>query len=148
MSLFCAEFLRNAGEHLRIEDNDPPNVNITPMPYLFLAQTQEQADTLERNWKMQCQLGAKVALLSQAQLRTRFPFMHLDDVIMGTLGLENEGAIDGWQVLQALREKNIELGVQYVKVRAAAAWHTYGHCTGHRRRIHVPRCGHTSRNRA
>lgn len=31
------------------------------------------------------------------------------------LGLENEGAIDPWQLLSAIREKNITLGVQYVK---------------------------------
>ena len=30
-------------------------------------------------------------------------------------GLENEGAIDPWQLLSAIREKNITLGVQYVK---------------------------------
>lgn len=31
------------------------------------------------------------------------------------IGLENEGVFDTWQLLSALREKNITLGVQYVK---------------------------------
>lgn len=69
MSLFTAEFLRNAGEWLRIgseevllcffsqrfsrSDNDPPHINFLPMPYVFLASTQEGADQLEKNWKMQ-----------------------------------------------------------------------------------------------
>ena len=56
-------------------------------------------------------LGAKVALLNQDELKERFPFMNFTDVICGTIGLENEGAIDSWQVLQAFREKNIELGL-------------------------------------
>lgn len=30
-------------------------------------------------------------------------------------GLENEGIIDAWQLLGALREKNITLGVHYIK---------------------------------
>jgi hypothetical protein len=97
-------------------------------------------------------LGAKVALMNQEELKTRFPFMNFDDVLMGSFGmvafgslikhsnsfvirtqfyntiwrtcrtacvlyagLENEGAIDPWQLLSAIREKNIDLGVQYVK---------------------------------
>jgi len=31
------------------------------------------------------------------------------------LGTENEGIFDTWQLLSALREKNITLGVNYVK---------------------------------
>ena len=84
--------------------------------FRFLANSQPMADQFERNWKMQVQLGAKVAMLSQAQLRERFPFMKLDDVVCGTIGLENEGVIDGWQLLQAIREKNASIGVQYLKV--------------------------------
>lgn len=41
--------------------------------------------------------------------------MNFDDVISGTYGLENEGLVDTWQLLSAIREKNISLGVQYVK---------------------------------
>jgi hypothetical protein len=32
-----------------------------------------------------------------------------------SLGLENEGVFDTWQLLSALREKNITLGVRYLK---------------------------------
>jgi len=32
-------------------------------------------------------------------------------------GLENEGIVDPWQLLSAVREKNITLGVQYIKAR-------------------------------
>uniref|UniRef100_A0A915KYQ6 FAD-dependent oxidoreductase domain-containing protein 1 n=1 Tax=Romanomermis culicivorax TaxID=13658 RepID=A0A915KYQ6_ROMCU len=53
MSLFTAEFLRNAGEHLRILDSEPPDIHFTPMGYLFLATTQESADKLYTNWKTQ-----------------------------------------------------------------------------------------------
>uniref|UniRef100_A0A914W269 FAD-dependent oxidoreductase domain-containing protein 1 n=1 Tax=Plectus sambesii TaxID=2011161 RepID=A0A914W269_9BILA len=115
MSMFTAEFLRNAGEHLQILDNDPPDVNVLPMGYLFLASTEEGAETMKKNWRMQTGLGAKVALLNKEELKLRFPFMNFDDVVMGSFGLENEGAIDPWQLLSAIREKNITLGVQYIK---------------------------------
>lgn len=34
-------------------DNDPPDVNILPMGYLFLASTEEGAETMKKNWRMQ-----------------------------------------------------------------------------------------------
>ncbi|VDL72776.1 unnamed protein product [Nippostrongylus brasiliensis] len=115
MSLFTAEFLRHAGEHLRILDNAPPDINLLPNGFLYLARTEAEADELKKNWRTQLDKGATVALLSKQQLKERFPFMELDDVIVGTLGLENEGTFDTWQLLAAIREKNITLGVQYVK---------------------------------
>ncbi|KAK5982804.1 FAD-dependent oxidoreductase domain-containing protein 1 [Trichostrongylus colubriformis] len=115
MSLFTAEFLRHAGEHLRILDNAPPDINLLPNGFLYLAQNDEQAEELRKSWRTQLDKGACVALLSKDQLKERFPFMDFEDVVLGTLGLENEGTFDTWQLLSAIREKNITLGVQYVK---------------------------------
>ncbi|KAK6049561.1 FAD dependent oxidoreductase [Cooperia oncophora] len=115
MSLFTAEFLRHAGEHLRILDNAPPDINLLPNGFLYLAQNEEQAEELRKSWKIQLDKGACVALLTRDQLKDRFPFMDFEDVVLGTLGLENEGTFDTWQLLSAIREKNITLGVQYVK---------------------------------
>lgn len=36
-------------------------------------------------------------------------------MLISVLGLENEGFFDPWQLLAALREKNITLGVQYIQ---------------------------------
>ncbi|KAE9550122.1 hypothetical protein FO519_006659 [Halicephalobus sp. NKZ332] len=65
--------------------------------------------------KRDIERGAKVAYYAQTELKNRFPFMNFDDIIAGTYGLENEGLIDTWQLLSAIREKNITLGVTYVK---------------------------------
>jgi FAD-dependent oxidoreductase domain-containing protein 1 len=115
MSLFSAEFLRHAGEHLQVLDNDPPDINILPVGFMYLARNDQEADTMKENWKTQLERGAKVAYLTKSELQERFPFMNFDDVIVGTYGLENEGLIDTWQLLSAIREKNMTLGVQYVK---------------------------------
>ncbi|XGW16336.1 hypothetical protein V3C99_001641 [Haemonchus contortus] len=115
MSLFTAEFLRHAGEHLRILDNATPDINLLPNGYLNIALNEEQAETLRKSWRTQLDKGACVALLSKDQLKERFPFMEVDDIVLATLGLENEGTFDTWQLLSAIREKNITLGVQYVK---------------------------------
>ncbi|CAJ0575364.1 unnamed protein product, partial [Mesorhabditis spiculigera] len=115
MSLFTSEFLRHAGEHLRILDSERPDVNFYPCGYLHLACSEEDAETMRNNWKIQTEKGARIALLTRAQLEERFPAMVFDNVVLGSIALENEGVFDTWQLLSALREKNISLGVQYIK---------------------------------
>ncbi|KAM3727299.1 FAD-dependent oxidoreductase domain-containing protein [Dirofilaria immitis] len=115
MSAFAAEYLRHAGEHLRILDNDPPDIHFLPMGFMYLARTPEEVDRLERNWKVQTRNGARIDLLNRNQLCAKFPFINFDDVLLGSYGLENEGTIDSWQLLSAIREKNLTLGVQYLK---------------------------------
>lgn len=70
MSLFSAEFLRHAGEHLQILgnlhphlrfgrtnvsflDNDPPDINLLPVGFMYLARNDTEADTMRENWKTQ-----------------------------------------------------------------------------------------------
>ncbi|KRX96855.1 FAD-dependent oxidoreductase domain-containing protein 1, partial [Trichinella pseudospiralis] len=56
-------------------------------------------------------------LLNNDELQLMFPFMRFGDILLGSLGSENEGVFDGWQLLSAFREKNITLGVQYIKAK-------------------------------
>ncbi|VDD87417.1 unnamed protein product [Enterobius vermicularis] len=113
MSLFTTEFLRHTGEHLRILDNDPPDVSFFPMGYMHLAQTEEDVEKMRESWKLQIEKGARVALLNKDELKQRFPSLNIDTFMY--YRLENEGCIDSWQLLSAIREKNLTLGVQYVK---------------------------------
>ncbi|EFO93823.1 hypothetical protein CRE_12628 [Caenorhabditis remanei] len=115
MSLFTTEFLRHAGEHLRILDSEQPDINFFPTGYLRFAKTEEEVETMRAAWKTQIERGAKVQLLSRDELSERYPYMNVDDILLASLGVENEGTIDTWQLLSAIREKNITLGVQYVK---------------------------------
>ncbi|KAI6222507.1 putative fad oxidoreductase [Aphelenchoides besseyi] len=115
MAMYGAEFMRHAGEHLQIEDNDPPDCNFFPVGFMHMARTTEDAEKLREAWKMQISKGVKVAFYSVEEARQRFPFINFDDVCAVTYGLENEGFFDPWQLLSALREKNITLGVHYFK---------------------------------
>lgn len=127
MSSFTAEFLRHAGEHLQILDNDPPDIHFLPVGYMYLARTPEEAEQLKNNWKMQTCLGSRIDLLPRDELKARFPFINFDDILLGSYGLENEGVIDAWQLLSALREKNLTLGVQYVKGEVERFYFGRGH---------------------
>jgi sarcosine oxidase len=113
MSLFGAEFFRSAGQHLAV-DGEAPDIAFRESGYLFLA-TEESLPILESNHHTQLDCGAAVALLTPAELRMRFPWLAVDDLAAGSLGLANEGWLDSYALLQAFKQKAISLGVRYLR---------------------------------
>ncbi len=112
MSMFSAEFLRNVDEHLGVDDHGV-DVSFVEAGYLFLA-TEKGWSTLQSNHRRQRDLGADVALLSLKQLTHRFPWLHVDDLAGGSLGLSGEGWIDPHALLHGFRRKAEQLGAKYV----------------------------------
>jgi glycine/D-amino acid oxidase-like deaminating enzyme len=70
--------------------------------YLILASGGSE-DVLEANHRTQLAEGAPIALLSDAALAARFPWLSLDGIVGGSLGLSGEGWFDANTLLQALR---------------------------------------------
>ena len=112
MSQYGIEFLRAAPGLLAVDGVRPP-VSVNEAGYLITAPP-EGVDILKRNHDLQTSLGAKIALLSPAELRDRFPWLATDDLGAGCLGLEGEGWLDGYLLLQALRSKARAGGAEYV----------------------------------
>ena len=79
MSQFGASFLRDMG------------VTLEERGYLHLG---EEAD-LRALHAVQVANGADIALLSPGKLKARFPWLNVDDVALGALGLAGEGWFDG-----------------------------------------------------
>lgn len=66
MSAFSAEFIRHAGEHLKIlgecgltyviklpfADSDPPDIDLLPVNFLHLAKDEKDAADLKEAWRM------------------------------------------------------------------------------------------------
>lgn len=82
MSLYAADFLRNAKHYL----GDHVNINFVPHGYLFLA-TEEGAEQLEKNSILQNRLGAKNILLTPKKLKERFPWLNVEDIALGKVGI-------------------------------------------------------------
>lgn len=116
-SLRSLAFLRCIGDQLAI-DGDRPQIGLTEPGYLYLASAAGEA-ALRAKHAVQARCGADVALLEPGDLRSRFPWLTLDDIALGSLGLTGEGWFDGYSVLQAFRGKAIALGARFV----AAAVH-------------------------
>jgi len=112
ISAFGIGFLRNVGTLLAC-NGDVPDIGLHEGGYLYLA-TQAGEATLRENHVLQKQHGADVALLSPQQLTERFPWLALQDVVLGSLGLSGEGWFDGYLLLTALRKKAQSQGVRYV----------------------------------
>ncbi|MEP6638180.1 MAG: FAD-binding oxidoreductase, partial [Chloroflexota bacterium] len=58
--------------------------------------------------------GAAVELLTPEDLALRFPWLALDGVALGSLGLHGEGWFDGYALMQAFRRKAQSLGAEYL----------------------------------
>ncbi|KAH0623247.1 hypothetical protein JD844_031333 [Phrynosoma platyrhinos] len=110
MSLFSADFLRSIDEYLHVIGQPPVDIQFNPSGYLFLA-SDEKAAVLEENVQVQREEGAKVSLLSPAQLKKKYPWINTDGVALASCGLENEGWFDPWTLLNAFRSKAISMGV-------------------------------------
>lgn len=109
MSLYGADFIRNIKEHL----GDECDVNFTPYGYLMLA-TEQSAETLKRNSRLQNELGAKNEILTAKQLKAKFPWLNTDGIELGCHGLEKEGWFDPWSMLYSLKKRSIEYGAHYL----------------------------------
>ena len=112
LSRFAAEFVNNADRYLAVDDASP-QLAFVEAGYLFLVGP-EEIETLKSNHARQSAQGARVVLLEPAELKTRFPWLGLSGVALGSLGLENEGWIDPYGLLMAFRNKAKSLGVRYL----------------------------------
>jgi sarcosine oxidase len=113
ISRFGVQLIKHLDEWLGVEGQDPPDVDFVEGGYLFLA-TQAGRAVLEHNHAIQRAHDVPVALLSPADIQERFPWMRVDDLAGGSLGLSDEGWFDAYALLQAFRRKARSLGIEYV----------------------------------
>jgi sarcosine oxidase len=111
MSLFGAAFIARIGEHLAVE-GEAPEVGWHDGAYLFLA-SEKGRPILEANHAVQRANGAVNVLLPAEELAQRFPWLRTEDLAAGSLGLEHEGWLDPYGLLNAFRRKARALGVAY-----------------------------------
>lgn len=128
ISLFGARFLKNLGDWLGVE-GEVPDVGFKEKGYLFLASA-EGWPILEENHSLQTALGADNLLLDQAALKARLPWLNVEDLAGGCLGLSMEGWFDPFALLQAFRRKARALGADYREDLVAGVSVANGRATG------------------
>ena len=118
MSMAGTQFLRNAHEHLAV-NGDAPAIGFHEAGYLFLARSAGR-DVLERNHDVQRAEGADVVLLDTPVLARRFPWLNVDDLATGSLGLSGEGWLDAHALMHGFRRKAIATGAEYREATVAS----------------------------
>ncbi|MBM3485451.1 MAG: FAD-binding oxidoreductase [Alphaproteobacteria bacterium] len=118
MSLYGTDFLRRAPQLLATAD-DPVDLGFVEAGYLFLASPDGIA-TLRDNRATATALGAAIAWLDPAALALRFPWLSVEDIAAGTLGLANEGWFDPTALHGAFRRKARAQGAVFRKAELVA----------------------------
>ena len=113
ISQFGADFVQSLRSQMG-NDERVPQLKIQDFGYLYLADDPAFADVLRANQKVQAAAGAGTRLLTPDQIRAEFPFMAVDDLVLGSLNTRDEGYFDGYTVFDWFRRKAREAGVEYL----------------------------------
>ncbi len=112
ISQFAAEFVK--GFHERIGLPDAPRLGIRSFGYMYLAGTEDFAATLRENLAVQHAAGAETVLMTPEEIARDYPFYHVDDIVLGSINLRDEGYWDGSAVFDGWRRSARARGVEFV----------------------------------
>ncbi len=113
ISQFAADFVNNIRGYMGNDDRIP-ELSVRSFGYLYLAETEDFANVLRRNIKVQHDAGAATELLSPEEIMARYPFYNVDDIVLGSINTVNEGYWDGAAVFDWWKRQARERGVEYI----------------------------------
>ncbi|MFK8029273.1 MAG: NAD(P)/FAD-dependent oxidoreductase [Gammaproteobacteria bacterium] len=119
VSQFAADFVNNFHEYMHC-DPLAPKLSIQNYGYMYLADNEQFADVLRESHAVQVRCGAGTKLMTPDEILRDYPFFQVDDVVLGSHNLVDEGywdcvaVFDGWQ--RSARRQ----GVEYVSNEVTA----------------------------
>ena len=116
ISRFGIEFIRDFARWTG-PGGGVPDLGLRENGYLFLTGTETGAAQLESLAAMQRSLGAATEVLDRSGLAARFPWMQLDDIAAGALGLRDEGFFDNMGLLSGLKNASRAAGAIWLTDR-------------------------------
>lgn len=111
LSRFSSQFIREANRILDLP-GAPAGIPLHEAGYLYLG-NDAQRDGFAANHRLQRSLGVDVALLDRSALKQSFPWLSLDEVAVGSLGMSGEGWLDGYLLTMAFRRNAQRRGAIY-----------------------------------
>ncbi|MCQ0970769.1 FAD-binding oxidoreductase [Paracoccus sp. TK19116] len=116
ISRFGIDFIRDFASHTG-PAGGVPDLGLRENGYLFLTSTTEGAAQLETLAAMQRSLGAATEVWDRARIASRYPWMNLDDIEAGSIGLRDEGWFDNMGLLSGLKAAARAAGAEFVTDR-------------------------------
>jgi glycine/D-amino acid oxidase-like deaminating enzyme len=119
ISQFAADFVKNLPRYM---DNDDrvPDLSIRSFGYMYLADNEGFADVLRESQKVQLDAGAATQLMTPDQIKMAYPFYNVDDIVLGSINLVDEGFWDATAVFDWWRKSARERGVEYIENEVVA----------------------------
>ncbi len=112
-SQFAADFVKNLPRYMG-NDERVPELSIHSFGYMFLADNENFANILRESHKTQVACGAGTQLMTPEQIKEAYPFYQLDDIVLGSHNLIDEGYWDGITVFDWWRRSARERGVEFI----------------------------------
>ena len=106
ISQFAADFVKNIRQYMGGDDR-VPELSIRNFGYMYLAEDEAFADVLRDNQQVQLAAGAETELLTAEEIKTRYPFYNVDDIVLGSINLKDEGLWDAQAVFDWWRHISV-----------------------------------------
>lgn len=119
ISQFTADFVKNL-RHYMGGDERVPQLSIRNFGYMYLASSEASAAVLRESQKIQLAAGAATQLMSADQIKAHYPFYNVEDIVLGSINLVDEGYWEGSAVFDCWRRFARERGVEFVENEVVA----------------------------
>lgn len=113
ISQFAADFVKNIRTRMG-GDERVPELDIQSFGYMYLADNEPFADVLRESQQLQQSLGAATQLMTPEEIQKHYPFYNVEDIVLGSINLVDEGYWDGAAVFEWWRRQARERGIEYV----------------------------------
>ena len=119
ISQFAADFVKNLRQYMGGDDR-VPELSIRSFGYMYLADTEDFAGVLRESQAVQVAAGAATKLMTPDEIKRDYPFYNVDDIVLGSINLIDEGFWDATAVFDWWRRSSRERGVEYVSNEVVA----------------------------
>ena len=113
VSQFAADFVKNMRSYMA-NDERVPELSIQSYGYMYLADNDGFANILRENQQVQLACGAATQLMDQQTIKQNYPFYNVEDIVLGSINLVDEGYWDGSTVFDWWRRVARERGIEYI----------------------------------
>jgi len=119
ISQFAADFVKNIRTYMG-GDERVPELSIRSFGYMYLADTEDFAKVLNENIKVQHACGAATQLMTPDEIKAAYPFYNVNDIVLGSINLVDEGYWDASAVNDWWRRQSRERGVEWIENEVVA----------------------------
>ncbi len=116
ISRFGIGFIRDIAGHLGPQ-GEIASLGLKENGYLFVTGNTDAATVMQDVAAMQRGLGAATEILSPDQIKAKFPWMAVDDLVAGSFGPRDEGWFDNMGLLRGFRAAAKAQGARFVTDR-------------------------------